>query len=183
MPWFPDLSPYVYTAFALPGTVNVGWLAGQFPSGPTPVAFRERLVALCREAVVNRMAGVHLCPFCAAATGSGEIHVAGTCGRVFAAPMLVAHYVTAHDYRPPEEFIEAVSNGTTVNPEPSDPDEYLAIALIHRIKRRQPDPSELANVIRRLRMVVTRLGHTSVAGEAALLLERFEEFQRRVPAT
>src|SRR5262249_45854294 len=33
---------------------------------------------------------------------------------VFIAPSLIAHYVAAHNYRPPQQFIEAVSN--------SDPD-------------------------------------------------------------
>ena len=29
-------------------------------------------------------------------------------GRVFASPSLICHYVAAHDYRPPDEFITAV---------------------------------------------------------------------------
>jgi hypothetical protein len=39
--------------------------------------------------------------------GSGEIRVPGD-RKVYAAPILIHHYVEAHGYKPPEEFIEAV---------------------------------------------------------------------------
>jgi hypothetical protein len=45
--------------------------------------------------------------------GSAEIRVVGV-GRVYAAPDLIGHYVEAHGYCPPEEFIAAVLGG----PEP-----------------------------------------------------------------
>ncbi len=38
------------------------------------------------------------------ADGVGATHA----GKVYAAPSLVHHYVVAHDYRPPDEFIAAV---------------------------------------------------------------------------
>jgi hypothetical protein len=72
--------------------------------------FRARLLALCCRPM-NLTVGHHSCPFCPAcqpaAWGSGEIRVPGN-GKVYAAPVLVHHYVDAHGYRPPEEFIEAV---------------------------------------------------------------------------
>jgi hypothetical protein len=40
--------------------------------------------------------------------GNGEIRVAGSDGVVYVAPVLVAHYVEVHSYRPPEGFIRAV---------------------------------------------------------------------------
>ena len=40
-------------------------------------------------------------------SGSAEIRVRGA-NRVYAAPELVYHYVVAHQYKPPREFIEAV---------------------------------------------------------------------------
>lgn len=43
--------------------------------------------------------------------GSAEIRVGLPGGRWYAAPNLVYHYVTAHNYRPPDEFIEAVLHG------------------------------------------------------------------------
>ncbi|MGE7389935.1 hypothetical protein ACQKM2_31090 [Streptomyces sp. NPDC004126] len=60
--------------------------------------------------------GFHSCPFCASRVfgsrvshpqGSAEIWVMG--GDVaYAAPELIAHYVEAHNYLPPNAFIQAV---------------------------------------------------------------------------
>jgi hypothetical protein len=44
----------------------------------------------------------------AGALSSTEIRVVGRDGRVYAAPGLVCHYVAAHGYQPPQEFVEAV---------------------------------------------------------------------------
>jgi hypothetical protein len=75
--------------------------------------------------------GIHVCEFCdfgakpapldqaavnayfqrlklADAVSSAEIRVVGRDGRVYAAPMLVCHYVEVHGYRPPDEFVNAV---------------------------------------------------------------------------
>lgn len=54
--------------------------------------------------------GFHTCEFCGGrekAVGNAEIRVPGE-GRMYAAPSLVHHYVVAHGYKPPEEFIAAV---------------------------------------------------------------------------
>lgn len=40
--------------------------------------------------------------------GSAEIWVPGREGCIYAAPTLIVHYVEAHEYLPPPEFIEAV---------------------------------------------------------------------------
>ncbi|MCX7805518.1 MAG: hypothetical protein N3A38_10060 [Planctomycetota bacterium] len=37
-----------------------------------------------------------------------EIRVLGRDGKIYAAPTLIYHYVVAHKYRPPQEFIDAV---------------------------------------------------------------------------
>ena len=42
--------------------------------------------------------------------GSGEIRVRGTDRTAYTAPILIVHYVEAHGYRPPEEFIAAILN-------------------------------------------------------------------------
>ena len=39
--------------------------------------------------------------------GNGEIRVRGEAA-YYASPTLIYHYVVAHHYKPPEEFIEAV---------------------------------------------------------------------------
>jgi hypothetical protein len=63
--------------------------------------------------------GYHQCPFCPAypareringelaSLGSAEIRVHGPTAE-YAAPNLIYHYVIAHEYLPPDEFIEAV---------------------------------------------------------------------------
>jgi len=56
--------------------------------------------------------------------GFAEIRVFGRNGKIYAAPNLIYHYVTAHSYRPPDEFIQAVLEG------------------------RQPDTPEYENLLR-----------------------------------
>jgi hypothetical protein len=112
--FFEDLTPYTYfhPEDERPGTVNVGWLARQheFLIGDTSKAFRSRLRMLCTKRKVKRTRGLHRCDFCKGRDkpiGSAEIRVTGR-ERVYAAPELISHYVSAHDYKPPEEFIAAV---------------------------------------------------------------------------
>lgn len=40
--------------------------------------------------------------------GSAEIVVKSSSGQVFVAPNLIVHYIEAHSYLPPREFVEAV---------------------------------------------------------------------------
>ena len=85
------------------------------------LAFPDRLARLTVRHPVNRMRGWHACPFCEVEypirvevdgerqpIGDAEIRVSGTGGRAYAAPTLISHYVDAHRYRPPEEFVDAV---------------------------------------------------------------------------
>jgi hypothetical protein len=113
MAFFEDLTPYTYfhPEGDSPGTVNIGWLerGHPFPTGRTTAKFRAKLAQLC-ERRVNQTRGFHACTFCKGRDrphSSAEMRVAGN-GRVYAAPLLVHHYVEAHGYRPPDEFIEAV---------------------------------------------------------------------------
>ncbi len=110
---FADLTPYTYfhAEGDLPGTVNVGWLAaGQpFPTGVTSAEFRDKLARLCQQRF-KQTRGVHGCEFCTGRDrprSSSEMRVS-LGDRVYAAPSLVHHYVVAHDYRPPDEFVAAV---------------------------------------------------------------------------
>lgn len=63
------------------------------------------------------------------ARGSGEIRVKGI-NCVYAAPVMIYHYVRVHGYKPPQEFIEAVisggldtSNGATQNRNSNESDQ------------------------------------------------------------
>jgi hypothetical protein len=126
--FFADMTPYEY-GFELPrsNVLNVGWLARGhvFPTGVVADGFVD---ALRRRAASpeNLYRGYHTCEFCpeppvlVSATGrrvspppgetmgNGEIRVAGARGRVYVAPVLVAHYVQVHRYLPPAEFVRAV---------------------------------------------------------------------------
>ena len=141
MTYFPDGSPYAYLAEVRDeSAVNIGWLDGgiPYPTREVPVAFVRRLRDICRSGV-NRTRGLHQCNLCPAdqgtnwppspttirasagdyVVGGAEIRVPGRDGIVYASPDMIIHYVEAHGYRPPDDFIEAVlaskSNGEVPN--------------------------------------------------------------------
>jgi hypothetical protein len=107
--------------------LNVGWLDNEheFRHGRIPADLLEYALKLC-EAPVNQTKGLHHCPFCQESAwagsggiiaerqgprlllGSAEIRVAGHGGLVYAAPNMIYHYMQAHQYLPPDEFIEAL---------------------------------------------------------------------------
>jgi hypothetical protein len=136
MTYYEDLTPYQYSARNEPpklNSLNVGWLSRDkpFSIGETSQKFKDRLFQFCLdEYVVNIARGFHVCEFCSISTekwvevgksrygekahwlgiGNAEIRVLGN-SAIYAAPTLIYHYVTEHQYRPPDEFIEAVLTG------------------------------------------------------------------------
>ena len=125
MAYYEDLTPYTYGHSAgQEETVNIGWLDERhdFPTGDVSAAFVERLKAFCRTRVMQTR-GFHECPLCNESSStewqepednplsSAELRVFGEGKRVYAAPSLVCHYVAAHHYRPPDEFVNAVLAG------------------------------------------------------------------------
>jgi hypothetical protein len=120
----PDLTPYCYLVnHRPPNVLNIGWLDTHHPF-PQQKASEELLDALfeqCFQADV-RTRGYHACEFCDEQKrglevrrhgreiwlGSAEITVKGKDGKIYAAPNLIYHYVAAHDYDPPQEFVEAL---------------------------------------------------------------------------
>jgi hypothetical protein len=128
--YFPDLSPYTYHQVegAWGELLNIGWLerGHAVPTGSVPEDFVRRLAWLCAHTAVQRTRGIHRCtiPPCASGRdaprvvvtidgedvylGGAEVWVGVDGGIWYAAPDLVYHYVTAHGYRPPDGFIEAV---------------------------------------------------------------------------
>jgi hypothetical protein len=113
MAWFADLTKYTYgSKDPEPNTVNIGWLDIEhpYPQGETSVEFQDRLTRFCEyppEQFVTY--GFHPCEFCGKVRGGNEIRIIAE-NKTYAAPVLVFHYVVAHAYRPPDEFIEAVMN-------------------------------------------------------------------------
>lgn len=103
----------------------VGWLERNQPydTGRVPEAFAEALLAFCSEEnLVCTTRAIRPCPLCGERVareaaeggetrpGTGEIRVVGE-DDIFAAPDLIHHYVAAHDYRPPQVFVDAVLHG------------------------------------------------------------------------
>ncbi|MGC0397504.1 hypothetical protein RKD27_000148 [Streptomyces sp. SAI-126] len=93
--------------------LNVGWLeAGKpYSTGTVPTEFVEKLKAVQGVQWVNVCLGVHECDLCPqeeAPEGNGEMRIPGESGIAYAAPFLITHYITAHGYRPPQVFIDAV---------------------------------------------------------------------------
>lgn len=124
---YPDLSPYGYLGHAEANVFNVGWLDGAhpFPTGGVPQKDLETLLDLTRKPV-NRTRGWHRCEICGAAPpiivgqgeravrlGDAEIRAVGCDGRTYAAPNLIYHYVERHHYRPPDEFLKALTCTST----------------------------------------------------------------------
>ena len=129
MSYYPDLSPYTYGARLTadphyPGHVNIGWLDDgiPFPTGNVSPNILARIGQLCTTPV-RRYRGLHNCWWCGPGAieedvladgvpklmGYGEIHVsAGGIYWVYAAPMLIYHYILRHNYLPPQEFLDAV---------------------------------------------------------------------------
>jgi hypothetical protein len=103
--------------------LRVGWLDRDrhFSKGTADPEFLEKL-KIHYEHRVRQTRGFHVCPFCedrrfgrsvdmngkTLMLGSAEIEIKDDRGRVFVAPDLLYHYIVAHDYLPPREFVNAV---------------------------------------------------------------------------
>ena len=117
MSYFADMTPHTYTRTGLSNALNVGWLDAAFPfaQGDVPSQFLRTLQILC-DKPVHLHRGFHDCQFCPKVPytkevirrGNGQIRVEGEGGIVFVAPTMIYHYVSAHQYLPPADFIDAV---------------------------------------------------------------------------
>jgi hypothetical protein len=130
--YFEDLTPYSYWPNTTEEAVNVGWLSGShsFPVGDTPAGLVPAILHIVAAGPVNRTRGWHRCELCndpdypirmdvdgrSLSLGDAEIRVTGQDGTVYAAPSLIAHYVSEHRYLPPAPFVEAVLRGAQSPP-------------------------------------------------------------------
>ena len=137
MAFFADLTPHTYTPTGGLEILNVGWLdEGQsFPVGPTPRAFRDALLELCRQPIILHR-GVHRCWFCRGQqevpAGNGQIRVLSPMAVWYAAPTLVQHYVSGHEYCPPADFVDAVLSPVAVGTDYGWDPEVEALLREHR---------------------------------------------------
>ena len=134
MAYFKDLTPYGYFGNSEKQdtpVLNVGWLeTDEFEKGETSQEFREKLFQFCLDQNLVLIArGFQECLFCGMSwgdwgqnhpdygpnahwmsIGDGELRVIGR-SALYAAPALIYHYVVEHNYKPPQEFIDAVLTG------------------------------------------------------------------------
>jgi hypothetical protein len=140
MSYYADLTPYNYHHYS-EKEFNIGWLQKDqdFPKGEVPEGFLDKLKKYS-EFKMFQTKGWHNCDFCEEnAHGSNEIRVVSKDIKIYACPMLIIHYIEAHKYLPPQEFIDAVMTG----PEPGTDDykEEIAIMPVHW-ERRKPDMND-----------------------------------------
>ena len=125
MTYFEDLSRYTFdaTASGMARARNIGWLDAyhDFPKGHPRAGLLDAIWDYCSILVVPTR-GIHGCELCVSPPttfvrhdtrlllGSGEIRIFDSTGGILAAPNLVYHYILDHQYRPPEEFLDAVEN-------------------------------------------------------------------------
>lgn len=125
--WIQDLSPCTYFGDEAATVLKaVGWLSSshQFATGEVSVEFFAKLVRLANKPapqpfVCGGSQPCDLCQFTGASTaqrhnglpvkGVGHLNLFVPSDRfLFAAPESITHYVDAHRYLPPDEFISAV---------------------------------------------------------------------------
>jgi len=135
MMYFSDHSPYAYGHGSHPGVVHVGWLDDihPYPTGTVDALLIEKMKLLASNPV-ELYRGKHICELCVKPpdlvkttlpnkvildpncswarwaderSSNGEIRVSGE-GIIFAAPVLIVHYIEVHNYLPPTEFLRAV---------------------------------------------------------------------------
>jgi len=115
----PELAPMEH-----PQLIVVGWLAqGEpFSRGPISKPFVDALLGLLENPWQPYVAGgAHHCPFCRISGCPAQLQYGGRLirlgqlnlfvpyeGRILVSPSLIAHYIDAHDYAPPEVFQAAV---------------------------------------------------------------------------
>lgn len=111
MTYFPDMTKYTYLGNNSDDLIlNVGWLSKDHPfmKGKLATSFHQKLENLIQHNRVKVTRGHHTCELCENGNGNGEIRVRGKNEIIFAAPVLILHYITEHDYLPPQGFIDAV---------------------------------------------------------------------------
>ncbi|MFC9646508.1 DUF7919 family protein [Streptomyces mirabilis] len=128
MTYYADLTPYTYDRDnwdpeasgrwrGVP-LLNVGWLSRSenYSKGEPHAGLVDVLQRMTQTHRAQQTRGYHFCPWCASSLfgprgdcprGSSEIRVMGN-DVAYAAPELVAHYVEAHSYLPPADFVDAV---------------------------------------------------------------------------
>jgi len=92
----------------------IGWLdppTAEPTLGETSSNFKSKIDEICtsKKYIYERFMGHHDCPICGDAWSSKTIQIKDpNSGKKYYFPDMVAHYVVEHQYKPPQEFIDAV---------------------------------------------------------------------------
>lgn len=124
MTYVQDLTPNTYHGPRNKyGALAVGWLDKEHPftAGDTSQEFKDKLRVLVEKQSVMHYMGSHECQWCPRPSqhmmglrGNGSIIVVSpTSDITYEAPVLIHHYVTEHNYLPPQDFITAVLFAST----------------------------------------------------------------------
>jgi hypothetical protein len=115
MTYYPDLGETTQIASG-PHVRAIGWLDAQHPfaRGVFPVDSLAKLAEFADSSFKSVVAlgwpvamGRHTCEICGAASSGGNFGVPA--GRIlFVCPEMLYHYVEAHAYLPPPEFLSAL---------------------------------------------------------------------------
>ena len=125
MSYYDDLAFWPLAGEPIETLRAIGWIeqGHPFTRGVVSEKFFGELVQLLVQPWQPAVAaGLHRCSLCRFTGGPGTLNYNGTSvtmgaatlfvpgdGRIYSAPSLIAHYIDAHDYCPPQEFISAVS--------------------------------------------------------------------------
>ena len=112
--FYDDLSEYAYLDNDSFIDRESGFYGLWYRPEYTRAAFVEKLKAVQQVQWMNVCLGVHKCDLCpegVAPEGNGEVRIPGEPGIAYAAPFLITHYITAHDYRPPDVLFPWVPDG------------------------------------------------------------------------
>jgi hypothetical protein len=129
MSWYDDLAACDYFGAEHAARFKaIGWLeeGREFKCGRTDPRFVHKLVLLLGEPnPLEHSADPHFCTLCVFSRGPSEFHLFQSPGMpsvpmgnrnlflpgsgfLYIAPSLILHYIDAHQYAPPEEFVKAV---------------------------------------------------------------------------
>lgn len=129
--WFEDLSEWDFFGRKLSKTlfgeeystipITVGWLekGKSYTTGKSPEILIEKLYEFIKtREITHAFLGVHECGLCNVKLPPGRLNVIDGLGSkttfiayketLYIFPDLIVHYIQAHSYLPPTEFIEAV---------------------------------------------------------------------------
>lgn len=137
--YYRDMTTYKYGGKE-ENSYNIGWLerGHLVKKGEVPPEFVDKLWKYLRYPV-KIYRGFQQCTLCLHTkmhipivehngerrnAGYYEMRVWGKNGKVYAAPSLIFHYITCHQYKPPQEFIDAVMEA-----EDPDSEEYYQKVL------------------------------------------------------